>query len=267
MNNDQIKERLLALEPGVPDFTVTLSGKESRKAHGLYYPERREIILHNRNFQNDDQLMYTAIHEFAHHVQFSRPDHPATSRAHTTAFWGVLHGLLARAEERGLYRNIFDSDDEFRVLAEQIREQFLTVNGEMMKELGRLLARVDELCRLHGASFEDFVDRKLLLHRHAAKVIMKVAALDIPPEIGFENMKAVARIRDEAKREEAVQAFVEGKSPDMVRSGWDGTIGKAAEADPLQPLIEEKERIEQSIAQLTVRLARVEHRIDELKNR
>lgn len=267
MNNDQIKQHLLALEPDVPDFTVILSGKESRKADGLYFPDRREIVLHNRNFQNDNQLMYTAIHEFAHHVHFSGPDHPATARSHTTAFWGILHALLARAEAQGVYRSIFDTDDEFLVLAEQIKEKFLTVNGELMKELGRLLARVEELCRLHGASFDDFVDRKLLLHRHAAKVIMKVASLDIPPQIGFENMKAVARIRDDAKREVTLQAFVEGKSPDMVRSGWEGPSAGAVERDPLQPLIEEKERIERSIEQLTVRLARVERRIDELKNR
>ena len=61
MNNDEIKERLLKLEETSIDFTVTMSGKESPKVNGLYKPETHEIILHNKNFKSDNQLIYTAI--------------------------------------------------------------------------------------------------------------------------------------------------------------------------------------------------------------
>ena len=64
MNQDQVKERLLQLEQVKTDFMVTFSGKNSKKVDGLYYPDKREIIIHNQNFVDDNQLMYTAIHEF-----------------------------------------------------------------------------------------------------------------------------------------------------------------------------------------------------------
>ena len=69
MNQDQVKEILLRLNEDVEEFFVIFSGKQSNKVNGLYHPDTREIILHNRNFENDQLLMYTAIHEFAHHVR------------------------------------------------------------------------------------------------------------------------------------------------------------------------------------------------------
>ena len=60
MNSDQVREKLLRLRKPSEDFTVILSGRKSRKVHGLYKPESREIVLHNKNFKNDDELMYTA---------------------------------------------------------------------------------------------------------------------------------------------------------------------------------------------------------------
>ncbi len=53
MNQDQVKRALLSVRNAPEDFSVILSGKESRKVNGLYKPETREIILHNKNFAND----------------------------------------------------------------------------------------------------------------------------------------------------------------------------------------------------------------------
>ncbi|MCK4514270.1 MAG: hypothetical protein KAU31_03380, partial [Spirochaetaceae bacterium] len=71
MNQDQVKEQLLRLEDDTEEFFLIFSGKRSKKANGLYHPDTREIILHNRNFESDTALMYTAIHEFAHHIHFT----------------------------------------------------------------------------------------------------------------------------------------------------------------------------------------------------
>ena len=56
MNNEQIKEMLLQIEDTKIDFTVTMSGKESKKVNGLYKPDTHEIILHNLNFKSDNQF-------------------------------------------------------------------------------------------------------------------------------------------------------------------------------------------------------------------
>ena len=109
MNNDQIKDILLNLEETNVEFTVTMSGKESPKVNGLYKPETHEIILHNLNFKTDNQLVYTAIHEYTHHLMTEKKLEQTggldvcKSRAHTNDFWAKFHELLEKAEEQGVY--------------------------------------------------------------------------------------------------------------------------------------------------------------------
>ena len=69
MENEDIKSKLLQIENTEIDFTVTQTGKESVRVNGLYKPDTHEILLHNKNFSDDNQLMYTAVHEYAHHIE------------------------------------------------------------------------------------------------------------------------------------------------------------------------------------------------------
>ncbi|MDP3178270.1 MAG: hypothetical protein Q8M76_10235, partial [Spirochaetaceae bacterium] len=62
MNQDQVKRILLQVEDCRTEFSLVFSGKESAIVNGLYKPGSREIIIHNRNFDSDDQLVYTALH-------------------------------------------------------------------------------------------------------------------------------------------------------------------------------------------------------------
>ena len=53
MTNEHIKEMLLELEKTDIDFTVTMTGKESKKVNGLYKPTTHEIlILFYRSFNS-----------------------------------------------------------------------------------------------------------------------------------------------------------------------------------------------------------------------
>ena len=90
MNQDQVKSLLLRLDRDAEEFSVTFSGKKSKKVDGLYKPDGREIIIHNENFANDNALIYTAIHEFAHHLHFTGSAAPTSCRAHTEPFLGHL---------------------------------------------------------------------------------------------------------------------------------------------------------------------------------
>ena len=65
MNQDQVKDMLLSLENNVPEFSVIFTGKESKRVDGLYKPESREILIHNRNFEDENSLIYTAIHDIS----------------------------------------------------------------------------------------------------------------------------------------------------------------------------------------------------------
>ncbi|MCP4135948.1 MAG: hypothetical protein GY754_33575 [bacterium] len=260
MNQDQVVEQLLKLNDKVEDFTLTFSGNASTKVDGLYYPDKQEIILHNRNFSNDNQLIYTAIHEFAHHIHCTTSAKQVTSRAHTIDFWNIFHNLLIDAEKKKIYDNVFKTDFRFVELSKEIKEKFIHVDAKLMKDLGRLLIDAYQLCKENHTIFEDYVDRELLLHRGTAKNIIKIYNQDVNPEIGFENMKIVASIKDDDIREMAQDAFLQGKTPDMVKAEF---TSKPKPDNLLDGLFAEKERIEKSLDRLTIELAKVERRIVE----
>ncbi|AEJ62394.1 hypothetical protein Spith_2139 [Spirochaeta thermophila DSM 6578] len=254
MNQDQVKQQLLRLEPGVIDFTVIFSGKQSKKANGVYYPDRREIIIHNRNFSNDNDLMYTAIHEFAHHIYYTTSPLPVTNRVHTQEFWTLFHSLLERAEEMGIYQNIFDHNEEFQQLTETIKRDYIGANGKLMKDLGRLLVRAESLCEKYGARFEDYVERVLGLGRTVAHTLIKAYSYDVSPEIGYENMKTVVSFAKPEERKRAEDALLKGVPSHVVKTEL---RKEKAPPDPLERLQQEKMRIERTIENLSRRLEEI----------
>ena len=261
MNQDQVKEQLLRIDDEVEDFSVTFTGKKSKKANGLYYPDSREIIIHNHNFENDNQLMYTAIHEFAHHVHFTRSPVPVGSRAHTIEFRNILHRLLERSEELEIYTNVFRSNPEFMALTYRIRRDFLGPNGELMKRFGEALVEAQKLCERHNARFEDYVERVLSLNTKSANTIIKTHAYDIDPSIGYENMATVAGIADPDKRKQAEEAFGEGRSPDRVKAMLREKPDEQ-DQEPRNKLVKEKRRLERTIESLQEKLRSVEDRLE-----
>lgn len=259
MNQDQIKEQLLMLDGDVLEFSVILSGKQSKRVNGLYKPDSCEIIIHNKNFNDDNEMMYTAIHEFAHHVHMSKSPVPVGPRAHTVEFRNILHELLGKAEELGVFRNVFDTTPEFQDLTQRIREQFMRQNGRLMKEFGAVLGEAAELCRKHNARFEDYVERVLGLNTKDANTVIKFHAFNVNPDLGYENMKTVAGIRNEKERLRAESAFLSGQSPDSVKRSL--MTQKQKSDDPLEILRKEKQRIERTINSLQQKLTMVEERL------
>jgi hypothetical protein len=245
LNNDQVKELLLRIRETAEPFQVILSGKKSRKVNGLYKPEERQIILHNRNFASESELVYTAIHEYAHHLHFSSGEPPRSARSHTTRFWSLFHGLLAEAEGRGLYRSPFEELEDFQTLSREIKENIIARNGSLMKELGRLLARAEELCQKHHLSYADYIDRILAIPRASAGAMLKAH-----------------RLRDPALRQRAERELLSGKSYDTVKE----MISAPPEpADPAERLRSEKQRLERWIERLQRRLETVSRKLEELE--
>ncbi len=259
MNQDQIKEKLLQLEPEAAEFAVILSGKQSKRVNGLYKPESAEIIIHNKNFTDDNQMMYTAIHEFAHHVHTTNSPLPITSRPHTIEFRTILHELLERAEKVGVFRNVFDSNPAFQELTHRIKEQFMRQNGRLMKEFGAVLGEAAQLCREHNARFEDYVERILGINTKDANTVIKFHAFNVNPDLGYENMKTVANIRNEKDRLRAESAFLSGESPDSVKRSL--AFKNGMDQDPIERLKREKRRIEKTINSLQTKLQMVEQRL------
>lgn len=264
MNQENVKENLLKIDSEVSDFALIFSGKESRKVDGLYHPETQEIIIHNKNFEDGNSLMYTAIHEFAHHIQFTRHEKEVKKRAHTPLFWDIFHKLLNRAEELGIFQNIFTTDPKFVELTREIKEKFLIRNGELMKDFGKYLINALDLCQQKHAIFEDYLDRSLGISRTLGKAIMKVYALDIDPSIGFENMKIVSGITDSRIRSESEQSFREGMSQSEVKQGIKDQKRSKESFDSISRLESQKRRIERSIEELQLKLEEVQTKIESM---
>ncbi|MDR3334488.1 MAG: hypothetical protein LBT13_06335 [Treponema sp.] len=266
MNQDQVKTTLLAIEDASLDFTLVFSGKQSKKINGLYKPETREIIIHNRNFQTDNLLLYTAIHEYAHHLHACSRGGTLSTRAHTTEFWAILHRLLEKAEAQGVYQNVFTSSPELAELTETIRTRYLCENGNLVKDLGKYLLKAQELCLSIGGRFEDYLDRILRIPRTASTMAIKMYQYNLNPAVGPDNMRFLAGIRNEDERTNAEAALLKGKSPDMVRiEARRGTAGSTPgeQEDPKLRLEKEKNRLERTIASLSKRLGEVERELEQ----
>jgi hypothetical protein len=258
MNQDQVKEKLLAIEDPPLEFSLLFSGKKSKKVNGLYKPDSREIIIHNRNFDDDNLLLYTAIHEYAHHFQACARGGRLSARSHTAEFWAILHGLLEKAEGKNIYKNVFAASPELTELTEQIRRRYLRENGSLLKELGESLLRARELCEAIGGRFEDYVDRVLRIPRIAAATALKVHQYGINTDLGPDNMRFLAGISNEDQRAAAEASLLKGKSPDTVKIE---TRRPAPEEDPRLKLEKEKLRLERTIASLSKRLDEVEREL------
>ncbi len=254
MNQDQVKEILLQIEESELEFSVTFTGKASKKVNGLYKSDTHEILLHNKNFSVDNELLYTAIHEYTHH-RLCELDGTRSGRVHTQRFWSYFHRLLQKAEEKGLYKIAMEESPELLELTDTIRTTIMAEDGKLMKELGRLLSKARVLCKQAGVRYEDYIDRVLCLPRASAATIEKIHAFDVKPELGYEAMKVVANIANPDKRAAAEDLFLQKHSPAFVR---DSVKNKPQDEDPRRKLENEKRRIERTIVSLQARLSELE---------
>ncbi len=267
MNQDRVKEILLEIKNTNLEFSLIFTGKESKRVNGLYKPESQEILLHNKNFKTDNQLVYTAIHEYAHHIMNEKKLNQSAGlehlkgRAHSIDFWAIFHELLDIAEEKGFYIMGLDESPELAEITEDIRKNYLEKNGLLMQEFGKLLAKAHQLCIESNIRYEDYIDRCLKIPRLAAKNISKVGAIPVDPSLGFENMKMIASMASAEKRAAAQEQLLAGKSPDTVRFAMKKPT---PEADPKESLEKERVRLEKTINHLTSKLEMVEEKLANL---
>lgn len=269
MDNESIRTMLLDIHPSELDFTVTLTGKKSRKVNGLYKPDTREILLHNKNFESDNELTYTAVHEYTHHLineeslKASGGLEPLrNARVHTNYFWAKFHDLLEEAEKKGYYRLDLSLSPELKALTDEIKSKYIEPNGRLMQEFGLSLMKAYKLCEASHIRYEDYINRVLQLPRATERALRRVGQL--PKEdadLGFDIMKIVASCTREEDRARAVEAVKSGKSPDTVIAQ---VRRRRAEKDPRELLEKEKARLEKTIQALSRRLELVEEKLADL---
>lgn len=262
MENNEIKQMLLDIRETNLDFTLVQSGKESKRVNGLYKPETHEIILHNKNFKEESQLVYTAVHEYTHHliseqlIKTNGTSYIPNAKTHTQAFWALFHELLKIAEEKGYYKLDISSSPELEKLTAEIKKEYLETNGKLMMEFGKKLLQAQELCNAANIRYEDYLDRVLGLPRNSARDLRRVGSSNVNPAIGYDNMKMVSTIKKADERNSAEEQLLAGESPVTVRSLMKQKCQTSD--DPKTKLEKEKNRLAKTINQLQQRLEYVE---------
>lgn len=259
MNQERVQEILQSIEPAPVPFKLIFSGKSNKRVNGLYKPKTFEIIIHNRNFDSENQIVYTAIHEYAHHLLFIRHGSIPMPRPHTREFWVLFRELLEKAEQQGYYSSLFDTNEEFIEITQEIKKHCLAENGSLLLELGRLLVRAEVLCRTYGARFEDYVERVLGLPKKTAANAMQAHALNLDASLGWDGLSCIASLRDPDARAKAAEALAKGATPLIARQL--AIPAPLEHDDPVESLIAEHKRLERSIESMTERMRRIEERL------
>jgi hypothetical protein len=257
VNQDQVKEKLLELHDCEKDFTLIFSGKKSRKVNGLYKPDTMEIIIHNRNFEGDNAeslLFYTAMHELAHHIQFTEL-HQRGARSHTALFYATLDDLVDTAEKTGLYKMPIDGDT--KKLIDEVKDISCQI-AALQRKMGQVLSKLHETCENKGIRYEDVIERKACISRKTEKKAKKAHSLNLPAEIGVDIQESAIKERDEGKIASLVHAGQTGKSIDRAKRAVARPVDRE---DDEVFLMKEKGRLERTIESLNRRLEEVEEQL------
>lgn len=254
MNNTEIKKMLLSLHDCKDkNFSVTMTGKKSRKVNGLYKPATKEILLHNRNFSSENELIFTAIHEFTHHIMNTEPEKPV--KGHSVAFWAFFYDLVDKAESAGIYSRARCTETQ-----ELIKEAKELQNAiiEAQKKLGEVISKLQKTCTENNERIEDVLEHDLQITREKARDFVKMAGNE--NAVSDEMDKAIKSAKDAMIQQAAKQAAADGKTVKQVKA-----IVKAKPKaqpcdnglDSIQKLRRERLRLEETIDRLNDRLENV----------
>ena len=235
MNQDQLKESLDQLTDN-RDFTVIYTGRESLKIGGLYNLETGEILIHNRNFSTDNQIMLEAIHQLSHHLLFLAENQ--TTQRHSARFYIIYQELIKKAVTLSL---VEDDDSKFIQKAVQKGREHTI----FLKEYGGILIELYDYCMKKHLSFGDMLHRKLNMTETEAKSLMSMYAVDIPEDLNGDFARKVSMIKKSKDRELAIESGVIKKAV-APKEPEEEVVFLAKELERLNKKIQkEQERVEE----------------------
>jgi len=259
MTNEEIKNQLLKLEPTDIDFSVTMTGKASNKVNGLYKPATKEILLHNLNFKTSDQLIYTAIHEYTHHlinVEQERNDMPKKTKSHDTEFWAKFDSLLDKAIELKIFTR--ERSPELQNKIEAAKELDKEI-AKMQKKLGQLLMEIKKQSDDENIRYEDVLSHDMRMSRKTAtKALMSSFVSEENVNQDEQEILSVSRKKGLEAYNKVKSSLDDGKSLNQAKD----FIQKKVEKSKLKLLEDEQQRIEKTIRQLQLRLDFIKEKLE-----
>ena len=258
MTNEQIKENLQKLYKCESDFSVIQTGKKSGRVNGFYRPATQEIFLHNKNFKNDNAMMFTAIHELTHHILHEKGE--SKTRCHSGLFWSTFYNLIDKAVSLGLYsRERSKEVAEKTAEIDEIQKQII----ELQKKQGKLLNELYSVCEENGDRYEDVLEHDLQLSKAKTRQLQIMSALD--SDISDEMTKVISSAKDELMRNAARQAAATGATVEQVKAIAKDKAKTTKPADDglesTPSLKREKKRLEATIERCQDRIANIDEQL------
>jgi len=247
MNNEQIKELLISLEDTDKDFSVIQSGKESKKINGLYKSDSFEIIIHNNNFTTENQLIYTAIHEYTHHLiscKYKNKGENLPAKSHSTEFWAKFDDLLEIAVSKNLYKR--ERSESLSTLISEAKEIDKEI-VKLQKKLGLLLREIQKKSDEENVRYEDVITHDLNMTRTTAKKC--VESNFVNSDCGQSELETILKTNSK-NRMEVELSISNGKTINQAKHN----STQSKESNPIDKLSKEKNRLEKTINQLQQRL-------------
>lgn len=244
---DKVKEFLLSVQETEKDFTVVFTGKIHKKINGQYFFNDHTISINDRNFTHDSTLLYTAMHEYAHHIQFILRD----KSGHNREFWTIFHNLVDTAIEKKLYtpppRNeaIIEKEKEIKAL--------LLERANIEKKIGSLSRELWEEVADAGGAIDYEIERELKEDMKLIKDVCLIAGIaPCGTEYNTEQSIIIGK-----KGTDAAIAIRDGKT--LVQAQ---TAGKQIEKeDPYERLKKEKAQVVKKIERLKDRKDAIDFRM------
>ena len=213
INQDITKKILLKLQETDTDFYITFSGKRSSKVNGLYLSTSHEIIIHNKNFKNNNQLIYTAIHEYSHHIMWCKYHELGKIPGHTNEFWSMMYDLLDRAETQGLYKK-YPGDpakEEIQMLvgeAKKIHERI----ASLYRELGKTIQNIRKKTEEHDVRLEDIITRECQINARTARMVERAFLYSIDEPLSQDMQQLITSQKDSIKIHSIIEGAKQGKT-------------------------------------------------------
>lgn len=257
MTNGKIKKVLLTLEKADIDFSVTQTGKASKKVNGLYTPATFEIFLHNKNFTTENELIYTAIHEYTHHLINCKQkklgiEAKNGGKSHTTEFWAKFDDLLEKAVEAKIYTR--ERSKDLSSLIEEAKE----IDREIVnlkKKLGKILSEIHEKSQEESIRFEDILSHDLNISKNTAEKCLR--SKNIEENFSQDEMETVLKVKDSQTQQNIIDGLKKGKTINQASA----SIKKDKNLSKYEKLTKEKVRLEKTIQQLEERLEIVSEKL------
>jgi hypothetical protein len=136
-------------------FEVSIKNEKHEKYQGLYDYKHNRIILYLLNHKTNNELIGSAIHEFAHHLM-------GDMWGHQSEFWECYFELLEIAENKGFYSCNINKSDKLNKITTIIKQYDLLKNKKIFKkELDCIFVIIKKLCNEIDIDFQYYTVKYL----------------------------------------------------------------------------------------------------------